>query len=358
MFQSATLKLTAAFLAIVMAISITFSVVIYRISSQEINDRLQSLESSIIDEFGTPVPFNNYGGHSGANGDGDSSNQMDTPDPSTFLMKESRKASFQIVLSLIYINVCVFIIGGLCAYFLAKRTLQPIADAHEAQSRFTSDASHELRTPLAAMKTELEVNLRDKDLPADEAREILESNLEEVNKLIRLSEMLLKLSRLEHDNLEVTRVDLPKILNDTIKLYPDAKDRFVIEAPKKAATRANQPAISELASILIDNAIKYSPEKTPIKIRIYTQRNNLGLAVSNAGKKIPEELLPKLFNRFFQADSSRTNSAKNGYGLGLSIAKKIVDLHHGSISVTSTDASTTFTVLLPIIRNSSGEFNN
>lgn len=349
MFQSATLKLTAAFLAIVMAISITFSVVIYQISSQEISNRLQSLESSIIDEFGTTLPFNDYGGNIG---------RIGSTDPSSFLVKESKKASLQIVLSLIYINVCVFIIGGLCAYFLAKRTLQPIADAHEAQSRFTSDASHELRTPLAAMKTELEVSLRDKNLPADEAREILESNLEEVNKLIRLSEMLLKLSRLEHDNLEVTRVDLPKVLEETLKLYPDEKNRFVIEMPKKAATRANQPAVSELVSILIDNAIKYSPKSTPITIRIFTQRGTIGFEIANAGKKIPEELLPKLFNRFFQADSSRTNSAKNGYGLGLSIAKKIVDLHHGSISVTSTDELTTFTVLLPIVRNSSVEIKN
>jgi signal transduction histidine kinase len=64
-------------------------------------------------------------------------------------------------------------------------------------------------------------------------------------------------------------------------------------------------------------------------------------------------MLPKLFNRFFRADSSRTNSEKNGYGLGLSIAKKITDIHHGSITVTSTNANTTFTISLPIVRNSS-----
>lgn len=350
MFQSATLKLTAVFLAIVMAISVTFSVVIYRISSQEMNNRLQSLESSIIDEFGAAYPITTYdttGGYPGGNARSHS-----------FLIQESSRASLQLALSLIYINIVVLIVGGLCAYFLARRTLQPIAEANEAQSRFTSDASHELRTPLAAMKTELEVNLRDAHLPADEARDVLESNLEEVNKLIRLSEMLLQLSRLDHNSLEIDRVNLPDILTAALKRYPGSASRITVTTPKKVAIQGNEPALSELFSILVDNAIKYSPKGTPLSVRLFTQRGSAHIEVRNEGKKIPDDMLPKLFDRFFRADTSRTNSAKNGYGLGLSIAKKVVDLHHGTISVESTDAHTTFTVILPNIRKNSAEVNN
>ena len=335
MFQSATLKLTAWYLIILMAISVTFSVVIYQLNYREISYRLENLQHSIIDDF-APAPFSRYG-------DG----------PGTPLFNESQKASNQMILSLVYINIVVLIAGGLGAFFLARRTLRPIAEAHEAQSRFTSDASHELRTPLAAMKAELEVNLRDVGLEIGEARELLESNLEEVNKLIQLSEMLLHLSRLDHDKLEVDTVDIPTLLTEIIKRYPKEKKRFDITSRKKSTTVANEAAINELMGILIDNAIKYSPAKSPIYIRIFEQRGLVGFEIKNQGDKIPEEKLPKLFERFFRADTSRTNGAKNGYGLGLSIAKKIIDIHHGELTVSSGEDFTTFTFYLPIVRKNS-----
>jgi len=337
MFQSATLKLTAWYLAILMAISITFSVVIYQVNYREVNYRLQNLQHSIIDSSNLPSPLSSYF-------------STYTTGPDSPLIHESRKASDQMVLSLFYINIVVFIAGGLGAYFLARRTLRPIEEAHEAQSRFTSDASHELRTPLAAMKAELEVNLRDPSLTIEEARELLESNLEEVDKLIQLSRMLLYLSRLEHNKLEVASVHLPELLEDTLKRYPDARHRFTVTHPKRAATTANEPAVSELMSILVDNALRYSPAKSPIRIRIFTQRTMVGFEIKNQGEKIPDEKLPMLFERFFRGDTSRTHAVKSGYGLGLSIAKKIIDIHHGDLTVSSTEDETTFTFYLPIVR--------
>jgi len=345
MFQSATLKLTGWYLLILMAISITFSVVIYQLNYREVSFRLENLQHSIMDEFNAPAPFSNY-----------FDNYKEGPDSPLF--SESRKASNQMILSLLYINIVVFIAGGLGSYFLARRTLRPIAEAHEAQSRFTSDASHELRTPLAAMKTELEVNLRDPKLGMEEARELLVSNLEEVNKLIQLSEMLLHLSRLDHDKLEVDTVDVPVVLEELIKRYPKEKKQFDITARKKATTLANEAAVSELMGILIDNAIKYSPENTPIYIRVFEQRGQIGFEIKNSGKPIPEDKLPKLFDRFYRVDGSRTNGSKNGYGLGLSIAKKIIDVHHGELTVSSSEEATTFTFYLPIVRKSSVKAQN
>lgn len=341
MFQSATLKLTAWYLTILMAISITFSVVIYQLNYREVSYRLENLQDSLLNELSGPtIPFSPYT-YTYRNG-------SDNP-----LFNESRKASNQMILSLVYINGAVFIAGGLGAYFLARRTLRPIAEAHEAQSRFTSDASHELRTPLSAIKTELEVNLRDPKLDIGEARELLESNLEEVNKLIQLSEMLLHLSRLDHDKLEVHTIDLPVLLEEVLRRYPKDKKRFVITSRKKATTLANEPAINELMGVLIDNALKYSPPESPIFIRIFEQRGTLAFEIKNSGKPIPEEKLPKLFDRFYRADTSRTNSGKHGYGLGLSIAKKIIEIHHGDLTVSSVDDATTFTFYLPIVRKSS-----
>lgn len=324
-----------------MAISITFSVVIYQLNYREVSYRLENLQDSLLNELSGPtIPFSPYT-YTYRNG-------SDNP-----LFNESRKASNQMILSLVYINGAVFIAGGLGAYFLARRTLRPIAEAHEAQSRFTSDASHELRTPLSAIKTELEVNLRDPKLDIGEARELLESNLEEVNKLIQLSEMLLHLSRLDHDKLEVHTIDLPVLLEEVLRRYPKDKKRFVITSRKKATTLANEPAINELMGVLIDNALKYSPPESPIFIRIFEQRGTLAFEIKNSGKPIPEEKLPKLFDRFYRADTSRTNSGKHGYGLGLSIAKKIIEIHHGDLTVSSVDDATTFTFYLPIVRKSS-----
>jgi signal transduction histidine kinase len=335
MFQSATLKLTAWYLAILMTISITFSVVIFQLNSRELRERLESLQHSLVDTmpgYQTDTTFNfGYG-------------------PGTAYFIESSRAASQMALTLIYINVFVLVGGGLGSYFLARRTLKPIEDAHESQSRFTSDASHELRTPLSAMKAELEVTLRDQNLSLEEAKEVLGSNLEEVDKLIQLSQMLLHLSRLDHDKLEYTSIDLVAVFDEIMKRYSTQKDRFEVNARKKAVTRANDAAVSELMGILIDNALKYSPDNTKLFIRIFEQRGYVGFEIKNEGKKIPQEKLERLFDRFYRADTSRTNSSKNGYGLGLSIAKKIADVHNGYLTVASTKEFTTFTFYLPIVR--------
>ncbi len=335
MFQSATLKLTAWYLAILMTISITFSVVIYQLNYRELSNRLQDLQLSLTDGLTVIIPKTSIQYGFG---------------PGSPFFSETQKASSQMALSLFYINMVVLVAGGLGSYFLAKRTLRPIEESHEAQSRFTSDASHELRTPLAAMKAELEVTLRDPKLDLEESKEVLVSNLEEVNKLIKLSEMLLQLSRLEHNTLEKETVDLVVTFEEILKRYPDNEKRFTVTSRKKATTYANEAAVTEVMGILIDNAIKYSPPKSKIAVKIFEQRGMVGFEITNDGTPIPEALLPKLFDRFFRADISRTDGSKNGYGLGLAIAKKIIDIHHGEITVSSSEAGTTFTALLPIIR--------
>jgi len=338
MFQSATLKLTIWYLAILLTISITFSIVIYQLNYREISFRLENLQHSLMDStFYPSLNLNN--------------DPSFTYGPNSPLSVQSTQAAGQMILSLVYINLVILVAGGLGSYFLARRTLRPIEEAHEAQSRFTSDASHELRTPLAAMKAELEVSLRDNHLSEAESREIMESNLEEVNKLIELTQMLLQLSRLDFNKLDRNPVDIVEIFNEKMKLYKSMSKRFDITTRKKAVAIANEPAISELIGILIDNAVKYSPKGSKITIRIFMKRLMVGFEIHNTGTPIPEDKLLKIFDRFYRIDTSRTNSSENGYGLGLSIAKKIVDIHHGDLQVSSGQEGTTFTFYLPILRN-------
>lgn len=335
MFKSATIKLTTWYLAILMTISLIFSVVIYQINYHEIEVRLENYQQKVIEVM------------PGVYMKGETSEDLSQP-----LDTETRAASKQLILALAWVNLFVLMFGGVASYLFARRTLQPIEDAHEAQSRFTSDASHELRTPLAAMKTELEVALKDPKLTKSESRELLASSLEEVNKIIDLSETLLKLSRLDsNETLSKEPFDLEEVLHIKLDHYRDQAERFDLSIRKNTLVNGNIPAITDLIGILIDNAIKYSPEGSTIKIRTFVSKGMVGVEVQNKGKQIPQEHIDKLFDRFYQVDASRTSSQQNrGYGLGLSIAKKIADIHNGYIEVVSTTDQTKFTYFMPVYR--------
>ncbi len=335
MFRSATVKLTAWYLVIIMAISLIFSTAIYQINFHEVNIRLENLQKGLINSsliLGT-------------------TNSADDSPLNRLRLDQSHQAAEQMILALVYVNVVIVVAGGFGSYFLARRTLIPIEKAHEAQSRFTSDASHELRTPLAAMKAELEVYLRDEKLTLDEAKELLSSNLEEVDKLIQMSEMLLKMARLDYDKLEKTALNIVEVLPQAMKPFSRSNKRFDITTRKKAMVQANEPAMIELMNILIDNALKYSPARSRIAIRIFERRTMTGFEISNTGTPISEAKLPHIFDRFYRGDNSRTESGKNGYGLGLAIAKKITEIHHGYIQASSTDKETVFTFYIPSQRN-------
>jgi signal transduction histidine kinase len=308
-----------------MTISILFSVAIYQVTSNEVSMRLTRLQNGIqIQPDYTPRPID------------------------TIRIDEAAEASSHIIIGLVYANVIILLGGGAGSLLLARRTLRPIEEAHEAQSRFTSDASHELRTPLAAMKAELEVTLRDKDVTKKELEDVLKSNLEEVEKLSRLSEMLLNLSRMDHDKLEHTAVNLLDVTNDVIKRFGQPAGRITVSSKQHAITDANEAAAAELVSILVDNALKYSPDDSVIAITLTKHSRQVCFEIINTGAGIDEHKLPHIFDRFYRGDVSRTNSGQQGYGLGLSLAKKIVELHNGELSVTSTPGLTTiFTVLLP-----------
>ena len=330
MFQSATLKLTGWYLLILMVISILFSAVIYQTTSHEVDIRLAKLQSNLRVAAGF------------------------APDPNNiFRTTESGEASSHIVIELIYANVVILISGGVISFLLARRTLRPIEEAHEAQTRFTSDASHELRTPLAAMKTELEVTLRDKSSTKADLEKVLYSNLEEVDKLTKLSEMLLNLSRLDHDKLERTAVDMHDITKEVVDLYDSANSRVSIKTSSHPLVEGNETALTELVSVLVDNALKYSPANSKVNISISSNNKQLVFSIKNTGQGIDADILPHIFDRFYRADNSRAKHDTNGYGLGLALAKKIVELHSGELTVTSTpNKSTVFRVLLPTIQKS------
>jgi len=330
MFEKATLRLTGWYLLIIMVISLIFSVLVYQSAASEINTRLEQFSERLPDSFDI-TPANQF-------------NNLRTA--------QATEAAHNILINLIYINCLVLAAGGVASYLMARRTLLPIQEAHEIESRFVSDASHELRTPLAVMKTELEVALKDANLSAGDMKDLLQSNLEEVNKLTKLSQTLLSLSKMEYDDLTHEAVPFQATALVVIDRYDKPRTRIrVKQRAKPLILDAHQPSIEELFTILIDNALKYSPPASPITITLGKRNNRAEFVISNLGKGISAADLPHIFDRFYRADNARTGNEKTSFGLGLSLAKTIVTLHHGELSATSApDKKTTFRVLLPIMR--------
>jgi signal transduction histidine kinase len=249
------------------------------------------------------------------------------------------------------INLGIFVGASGASYFLAKRTLRPIENALEEQRRFTADASHELRTPLAAMKTEIEVGLPTAD-PQEHPR-VLRRNLEEIEKLDRLSTGLLTLARHESSagNLTVAPVEFATVTAEAARrVAAKAKIKNITFKNEHVAgpVKGDYGSLVDLLVIILDNAIKYSPAKSEIGVHGQWTRSQLTLSVTDHGIGIAPADLPHVFRRFYRTDTARTKTGSNGFGLGLAIAKQIVERHHGSISISSTvNHGTTVTLVIP-----------
>jgi len=262
-------------------------------------------------------------------------------------------AKRRFALQLLIINSGVLILAGTAGYFLAGKTLQPIESIVNEQKRFVADASHELRTPLTSMKTEVEVALRDKKFQLADAKKLLKSNLAEVDKMKYFTDNLLSLSRYESNgnDLSMEKTDLAEATKQAIERnIPQAKDKKikVKEDLSEVTVKGNPQSLVELISILINNAIKYSPKEKSISLSLKKQKKHAVIVIKDEGIGIAEKDIPHIFDRFYRADTSRNKTKADGYGLGLSIAKSIVDVHKGEIKVESeVGKGSTFRVILP-----------
>ena len=302
LFDSARIKLTFYYLLIIMLISMFFSLIIYRGATLE----LTRIEKNQM--MRRP-------------------NSVYLIDPDIIVETKSR-----IFFSLLTLNTIILVFSGISGYFLAGKTLNPIQKMMDEQKEFVSNASHELRTPLASLKSQIEVALRSKKICESEFRELLQSNLDDVNNMANLSNYLLKLNKYQTKKLEFKKCDLSVIVKEVVG-KKDIKINLV-----KTIVNGDSDSLKELVNILVDNAIKYGNGK-----EISISLKNKTLKIVDNGMGISKEDLPHIFDRFFRGDKARSH---DGYGLGLSIAKQIAENHNAKIKVESKlGTGTTFKVI-------------
>lgn len=336
MFRSAIFKLTAVFVAFVMAISIAFSIVLYRLAVDELRTGFQNQYVRWLREY-RPYGLRQPG------------------NPAAELATRSH----HIFAQLVYFNILVLFGSALASYLLAKRTLRPIERAHDQQTRFTADVSHELRTPLTALTMDTEVTLLDPKATKEDLRRALQGNLDEAKRMETLINNLLQLSSLEANQLrnEFSEVSIKSVAEDAINVVGKlaANKKVTIEPTlQDGIVSGDQPSLTQLAVIVLENAIKYSTAGSTVRFVTASSGYTATLLVEDSGPGIPPEALPHVFDRFYRADKSRGNTTASGFGLGLSLAKLIADLHGGEIIMTSTQGKgTQALVRLPAIAKKS-----
>ena len=229
--------------------------------------------------------------------------------------------------------------------FLSGRIIRPLEENDRRQKRFISDASHELKTPVAVMDTNAELLAR--EIGENEWLANIRYENERMGELVR---QLLDLSRAENAEAPMEQVDFSRIvIGETLALETLAFDRgrvFRTDLEEGILLTGNRTQLAQLVSILLDNAIRHAAGKE-IAISLKRHGHHAVLCVTNDSDEIPQDKLEHLFDRFYRVDEAR-NSEGQHYGLGLSIAKAVVEKHGGSISASCQDGRIRFTASIPI----------
>ncbi|MWV46290.1 GHKL domain-containing protein [Paenibacillus sp. HJL G12] len=249
-------------------------------------------------------------------------------------------AQLKIITTLIYafsiVALVMLAVIYLTSRYFANRSITPVKEAFDKQKRFIADASHELKTPLAVINTNADVLLANSEETIQSQSKWLHRIKSETERMKTLTNDLLYLTQM--DDARTQRIFVPFNLSEAVESIILTMEAVIFEKdisftydiePNHRMTGSSEQ-IKQVVMILLDNAIKYANPKGSIHLDLKKQHNHLLMTVSNTGEGIAPEHLDRIFDRFYRIDSAR--SRKNGgYGLGLAIAKSIVEQHKGKI---------------------------
>ena len=250
-------------------------------------------------------------------------------------------------------SVAVALLGSLAVFLLliifSSRIIKPVAESYEKQKRFITDAGHEIKTPLTIISADCDIL----EMENGES-EWLQDIKGQTSRLAELTNELIYLSKMEENQsiLTFVRLDLSKLTLDMAESFRSRalveEKKFRIDIGEGIFVTGDEAAVKKLVSILLDNAMKYSPEGGEVRIGLTRSGKMAKLTVYNESEPLDKESIGHLFDRFYRTDRSR-NSETGGHGIGLSTAQAIANALKGQIKASSEDyKSLTMTVTLPL----------
>lgn len=246
---------------------------------------------------------------------------------------------------------CTVSAVGLAAVFVliwlfSVRIVRPVSESYEKQRRFITDAGHELKTPVTIIDADAELL----EMEVGEENEWLRDIRRQTARLGRLTADLIYLSKMDEERTALQMIEFPfsDVVSETAQSFAAPArtqgKRFTLEVEPMLTFCGDEKSVRQLVSVLLDNALKYSPEGGEITLAARRQGRTLTLAVSNTAEPLTGEQVAHLFDRFYRADNARSG---RGYGLGLSIARAVTEAHRGRISAAYEAGRLTVTAILP-----------
>lgn len=254
------------------------------------------------------------------------------------------------VFSAITISFLGMLVVFLLIKFLSERIVKPVSESYEKQKRFITDAGHEIKTPITIIDADSQI--LEMDLGENEWLKDIQN---QSKRLTSLSNDLTLLARMDEEQVHVEKIDflISDLVEDVAQSFRSKSKieskSFEINIEPMVSINGDEKSIRQLISILLDNAFKYTNENGLVALNLYKKGKLVNIVVENSTEFISRESTNYLFDRFYRTDTSR-NSKTGGYGLGLSIAMAIVNMHKGKIKATTKDEkSLTITIQLPTI---------
>lgn len=268
---------------------------------------------------------------------------------------EQQNVLHQLLIIFIPLSLFFILMSSVLGYYMSGRAMVPIATSFKRQREFVGDASHELRTPLAILQSSAEViETEEKEHMSDFSKQVLYDMKTEIKRMTLLVGDLLTLARSDSDALplQMESFELTEVINELFRKFSSLADQRGIslhaDIPQPLLITADKSRVTQLLFILLDNAIKYNVPNGKVDVKAELQQQKLVLTVKDTGIGIPQELQSRIFDRFFRVDKARSRE-QGSSGLGLSIAKWIVDKHDGQIQVQSdVGVGTSFTIMIPM----------
>jgi signal transduction histidine kinase len=330
-FASARLKLTLLYAAIITAIVVVLSSSLYEFHAHDVSSIEHARRIAGLPEEGQDAT--GYRGR-GQDATGYRGREEERPGFGEYVERLGR--------TIIVADVITIVIGGALSWLLAAQTLRPIKESVEGEQRFFADAAHDLRTPLAVMRAEAEVALRSRDLGGDAARAVIQSSLEEIQRMSAMVEQMLSLARSggarQAAGTAFRHLDLAELAREvTARMARRAEDRGLsirVESAGQAIVSGDPLSLERCLSNVLENAVCYTPAGGSVSVSVERHGGRVLLRVADTGIGIPAEDLPHVAEPFYRGSSARSVH-EGGAGLGLTIARAAMDEHRGTLGIES-----------------------